>query len=125
MIGGTDIVLKVRSDAPAADVILRTVRRHWPQCLYEDADDEAVPVYSADGTWPPQLKSREFFLYRDEEAARSWDEYGAASENDNLMLHVILPHAVETSVQATLTLVCGEPVGEMGALIDDIRRQLE
>ena len=114
MIGGTDIVLEVRSGAMAAEAILRTVRRHWPRCVYQDADAEMVPVSLPDSEWPPQLRSRQFFIYRDEEVARSWDEYGAIPENDNLMLHVILPRwTADNSEPSTLTLVCGEPIGEM------------
>ena len=126
MIGGTDIVVEMRAGAPAARVILQTVRRYWPHCVYKDAADETVPVEMPDEAWPPQLRGRQFFLYRDEDAARSWDQHGAIPENDNLMLHVILPDAAAAySVPSRLTLVCGEPVGQIGAMIDEIRKELK
>ena len=92
MIGGTDVIMKRKPGVPAADAILRVVRRHWPDCLYQNTDEEGtarrLPVEGA----PPDL-AWEFFLHRDEESVRSWDEFGATPENGNTMLHVLIPPA--------------------------------
>ena len=40
MIGGSDKVLWVNENAPAADLILSAVRQHWPSFVFQDADDE-------------------------------------------------------------------------------------
>jgi hypothetical protein len=94
MIGGTDVVLWVRDDLPAADLILRTVRRHWPGFVFQDADDPNPPR-ALDTFVLPTPSGREFIVYRD----RRKPEAGLRS----------------------LTLVCGRLSGEMAKLIDDVR----
>src|SRR5262249_6183460 len=113
MIGGTDIICPVRSDIPIADVIFRTVRRYWPRYVFLNAE-ETGPFTPWAGAGLPRPSGREFFIYRDEEAARSWDEQGAVPENANTMLHVILPpERAPLPALAEVTLVCGELTGEM------------
>jgi hypothetical protein len=124
MIGGTDVILDVKPGVSAADVILRRVRRHWPACVYQDADDESEPFEPLGEIWPPTLKGNEFFLYRDEEAARSWDEFGATEENANLILHVLLPTGQADDDPHSVTIVCGEPVGEVKTLLAEVEEEL-
>src|SRR5437879_5940925 len=90
MIGGTDVMLEVQAGVPVSDVIFRAVRRHWPAYVYQNADDETTPFTRSPGAGLPKPTGREFFVYRDEQAALSWDEHGAIPENFNTMLHVIL-----------------------------------
>ncbi|HZK79430.1 MAG TPA: hypothetical protein VFC46_00145 [Humisphaera sp.] len=126
MIGGTDVVLEIGAGVRAADAILRAVRRHWPRCVYQNADDESAPFTPFEGDWPPQDVDREFFVYKDEEAARSWDADGATPENDNTMLYVIVPEKpADRTTVPTLTVVCGEPSGEVKAILDDIESSLK
>ena len=121
MIGGTDVELSIRADIPAADVILRTVRRHWPNFVLQDADDEATTDRSL-----PKPSGPEFFIYRDKQAALSWDEHGASSENFNTMVYVILgTEEPPGSNLRPLTLVCDAVVGEMRELIEDLERGFE
>jgi hypothetical protein len=119
MIGGTDVILEVSVGAPVADVVFAVVRRHWPNCVFQDAEDESAR-FEAPALWPPQLISREFFLYRDPQAARSWGEHGAAQDNHNLMLHAILPDEQDTMV----TLVCDAVGGELKKIIREIQTAL-
>ena len=121
MIGGTDVVLAVRPGVSPAEIILRVVHRYWPLCLYQNADDEGAPLPLPAGTTP--RLDPEFFLYRDEESARSWDEFGATPENQNSMLYVLLPNARSPEPQE-VTVVCGELVGEMTALMAEIEAEL-
>jgi hypothetical protein len=122
MIGGTDIICSVSPETPAVDVILRTVRRYWPHSVFQNADDP-TPFVPDNGQWPPHTPSREFFIFRDEQAARSWDELGADPENVNTMLHVLLP-GTEGKAPPSLTLVCDHLEGEMGAIVRDIQAGL-
>ena len=120
MIGGTDVVLWVREDLPASDFILRTVRRHWPDLVFQDADDPTLPSQSLHG-WLPQPSGREFFVYRDLPAALSWHEHGAIPENTNAMLHVILGNRRKPEAGLrSLTIVCGDLSGEMKSMIDEV-----
>jgi hypothetical protein len=125
MIGGTDIVLCVHEDIPTADVIFRAVRQHWPAFVFQNADDESAPFSPRTELWLPQPSGPEFFIYRDEQAARNWDEDGATPENANTMLHVILGKRRQPqSGLRSLTLVCGTLTGDMKVLIDDIRAEV-
>lgn len=125
MIGGTDVICAVRSDIPIADMIFRTVRRYWPQFVYQDADDETGPFTPHQGPWLPRPAGQEFFIYRDPKAARSWDRYGATPRNVNTMLYVILPREQGFVPTVTsMTIVCGELSGEMGELMQEIQMSL-
>ena len=122
MIGRMDIICPVSTKIPAADVIFRTVRRHWPHSVFQNAEDVA-PFVPDNGRWPPAPPSREFFIYRDKQAARSWDKLGADLENVNTMLHVLLPET-EGKAPTSLTLVCDQLEGEMEAIVRDIQAGL-
>jgi hypothetical protein len=122
MIGGTDVVLEVKPGVSPAEVICRVVGRHWPHCVYLNADDESAPLPLPKGTTPPGL-APEFFLHQDEESVRSWDEFGATPENRNTTLYVLLPKAGSPEPQE-LTVVCGELVGDMAALMAEIEAEL-
>ncbi|MEO6809384.1 MAG: hypothetical protein ABI353_09770 [Isosphaeraceae bacterium] len=124
MIGGTDLVFWIRDDVPAADVILRTVRRKWPDYVFQDADDPSMPSKSARG-WLPRPSGREFFIYYDLAAARSWHEDGATSENLNTMIYVVLGNRTRPAANLrSITIVCGELSGEMRALMDEIQMSI-
>jgi hypothetical protein len=122
MIGGTDVVLKARADFPVADLVLRTVRRHWPDFVIQDADDATRPFTPRNGVWLPKPTGREFFLYRDETAARNWDEFGATSDNGNSMLHVLVGRCPDAAgVLRSVTIVCDRVADDVAAIIEEIR----
>ncbi|MBI1914461.1 MAG: hypothetical protein HYS12_06940 [Planctomycetes bacterium] len=122
MIGGTDLICPVRSDIPISDVIFRVVRRHWPRYVFQNAD-ESGPFTPHAGPWLPRPSGREFFVYRDEESARSWEEHGAIPEILGTMLYVILPaeRSLLVPVATSVTLVCGELTGETGEVVQEIQ----
>src|SRR5437899_2528389 len=107
MIGGIDVVFWVPENMPASDVILRSVRRHWPGFVFQNAEDPA-PLPKTENHWLPEPSGREFFLYKDNDAAISWLENGAVPENLGTVLYVILGnrHQAELGLRS-LTLVCG------------------
>src|SRR5262249_23662827 len=128
MIGGTDVVFWVRDglQLEAADLILRTVRRHWPALTFQNANEEtATPLPNTDG-YLPKPTGREFFIYRDRQAALSWDEHGAIPENRNAMLHVLLgKRGQPDSDMKSLTLVCDELTPDMRSLIDEVKTGID
>ena len=63
MIGGSDKVLWVDEAAPAAELIVRAVRSHWPQYVFQNSDDDHATDPSQLPTLPAPT-GREFFLYR-------------------------------------------------------------
>ncbi|HLN31908.1 MAG TPA: hypothetical protein VK395_29525 [Gemmataceae bacterium] len=121
MIGGVDVVLWVRDDIPATDVIFRCVRHHWPKLVFQDAEEDSMPYSAQSSQWLPRPAGPEFFIYRDEEAARSWDAQGATPDNANTMLYVILGkrRQAKTGLKS-LTLVCGDLTGDMRRIVDEI-----
>src|SRR5438552_3464110 len=82
MIGGSDRVLWVDENAPAADLILRVARQHWPSFVFQDADEDQ-PLGAAKSAGLTQPAAREFFLYRSVEAAQDWLQSGATDNNKN------------------------------------------
>ena len=124
MIGGVDIVFWVPDEGAAVDAILRVVRRHWKDYVFQNADDPR-PSPRPPGNWLPTPSGRQFFLYRDDAAARSWNENGAIPENANTMLHVLVGNRWQPGTHfRSLTVVCDEVAGEMESLLDEIRMSL-
>ncbi|HEV3164273.1 MAG TPA: hypothetical protein VGZ22_09605 [Isosphaeraceae bacterium] len=120
MIGGIDLEFLVRGEVPVADIILRTVRRHWPEYIFENADDpEPAPLYPR---WPlPNPTGTEFFIYRDPRAAKSWARYGATKKNAGLMIHVLLGEQQNPPGEFhSMTIVVGDLSGEIKDIIDEV-----
>jgi hypothetical protein len=121
MIGGSDKVLWVDENAPAADLILRTVRQHWPSLVFQDAD-EAQPLDAAKSSGLQQPAGREFFLYRTAEAAQDWLQSGATDHNKNTLIHVILGNRRKPDVGLrSITLVGDDWTGELAPILADIQ----
>jgi hypothetical protein len=121
MIGGSDKVLWVDENAPAADLILRTVRQHWPIFVFQNANDDK-PLDAATSSGLTKPAGREFFLYRTAEAAQHWLQLGATDENKNTLIHVILGNRRKPDVGLrSITLVGDDWTGELAAILADIQ----
>jgi hypothetical protein len=120
MIGGSDIVLWVDENAPAAEVILRVFRQHWPDFAFQNADDDQPLAPSASGH--PQPSGREFFVYRTLAAAQEWLQSGATEANKNTMIHVIVGNRRKAdSGLRSVTLVGDDWTGELAAILMGIQ----
>ncbi len=121
MIGGSDKVLWVDENAPAADLILRTVRQHWPSLVVQNADEDQ-PVDAANSFGQAQPSGREFFLYRTAEASQEWLQSGATDSNRNTLIHVILGNRRKADLGLrSVTLVGDDWAGELAAILADIQ----
>ena len=121
MIGGSDIVLWVDETAPAAELILRVIRQHWPSVVFQNADDDQ-PLDTAKSSGLTQPVGREFFLYRTAEAAQDWLQLGATDDNKNTLIHVILGNRRKADVGSrSITLVGDEWTDELAAILEDIQ----
>jgi hypothetical protein len=125
MIGGSDVILRVRDDIPPEDVILRTVRNHWPQFVLQNAEEDHVRPRDPNGLLPVPA-GPEFFVYRDQIAADDWERNGARPENANLMLHILAFDKMATEVGFTsVTIVCDRVEGDVRTIIEEIRSNFE
>jgi hypothetical protein len=125
MIGGFDKVLWVDENAPAADLILRIVRRHWPNFVFQDAEEDQ-PLDAAKSSGLTHLAAREFFLYRDTEAAQEWLHAGATDNNKNTLIHVILGNRRKPELKLrSITLVGDDWTGELAAILADIQTSFD
>ncbi|MCI0684647.1 MAG: hypothetical protein L0Y71_21330 [Gemmataceae bacterium] len=125
MIGGCDQVLWVDEKAPAADVIVRAVRRHWPDFVFQNVDDDQ-PITPDSDLWLPSPTGREFFLYENAASAQGWLAQGATPENRNAMIHVILGNRRNAALGLrSITLVSGAWTGILDAILSSIRTDFE
>lgn len=119
MIGGTDILIEAREGFAVWDMILRTVLHHWPDCVYQNANDASGTIHQVMNAGISNPPSCEVFIYRDATAAQLWEEEGATEETANTMLHVIVGES--SSQVVPVTLVCDDLSGEMAAIVDEIQ----
>ncbi len=91
-LGGLDAILIAPTGECVGDLILRVCRRFWPDesSCFQDALDE-VNVFRLDDPWVwlKGTSSKEFFVYRDEEAVSAWED-GPTCNNANTMFHFII-----------------------------------
>ncbi len=121
---GVDVRLQTPDHDAAVDAILRIVRRHWPAVVVQNGDD-AEPLARRPDGFLVKPTQRQFFLYQDDAAYQAWAELGAVPENANTMLHVVLGRQLDRVKATSLTLVCDDLMGEMGAMVGEVRDALE
>jgi hypothetical protein len=121
MIGGSDKVLWVDENAPAAELILRVVRQHWPHFVFQNADEDQ-PLDAAKSSGLTQPTGREFFLYRTAQAAQDWLQSGATDRNKKTLIHVILGSRRKPDLGLrSVTLVGDDWMGESAAILAGIQ----
>jgi hypothetical protein len=121
MIGGSDKVLWVAEEAPAAELILRVVRQHWPRFVFQNADD-AEPMDATKSFGLPQPAGCEFFLYRTAEAAQDWLQSGATDDNKDTLIHVILGTRRKPDLGLrSVTLVGDDWTAELATILVDVQ----
>jgi hypothetical protein len=124
LIGGVDTVLTIPAQVRAADVILGVCLHHWPEgVLEDDYDGSMYPLAEAASRLPSRLE-QEFFVYRDDKAAKIWESEGATSTNVNTMLHFIISTPDKETALCEVTVVCDRLDESMQQLLSGLARQL-
>lgn len=123
-VGGIDIVLPAPANPRLGDVIVYACRRHWPRerCYFQDAlvEDEVHPLDDP-WVWTVGTTSREFFVYQNRKAVKSWED-GPTPKNVNTMLHFLVgePLASDPSL-VEVSLVCDKITPDIRRLVEDLR----
>ena len=91
-IGGIDIVIPT-NDAHAIDEALFAINKHWPECVYENANTGEYYNSMDEFTAVDEL-----FVYQNKKMRESWDSIGLCEENWNKMIHLIHSHGELTFV---------------------------
>jgi hypothetical protein len=87
MIGGTDIIIPVRDELDALDLVVRAVVRLWPDVVLEDGETgQVLPKYEGI-TFHGR---REILAFRDPEAARLWEEIGVDPSLEGTLVHFLV-----------------------------------
>ncbi len=90
MIAGIDRTFSISAGTVNAVAALRACMRHWPDSIYQNADDtDLLPIHRAILSRPGNLGS-EFFIFRDRQIAESWDNEGAIPDNQDSMIHFLI-----------------------------------
>ncbi|WP_437610718.1 hypothetical protein WMF20_03660 [Sorangium sp. So ce834] len=88
MIGGADIVLYGQTKAHDTDLLVRAIRTEWPNAVIQHADKEnGVPIREFHF---PVIGPAELIVYRDNASYQSWTSKGAAADNQDAMIHLIV-----------------------------------
>jgi hypothetical protein len=125
MIGGIDYIFTapLPSHGTLQEAALRFFRARWPECVVE-SDDASAPVSAADAeATATLLRSDELFFYTSPDAAKSWDEKGADTENTNQMVYAIFSPEND-SQECSVTAVIDEMTPEMEDLLEDFKEAL-
>ncbi|MEO6808368.1 MAG: hypothetical protein ABI353_04575 [Isosphaeraceae bacterium] len=126
IVGGSDLVLFAPSNAPVADLILGRIRRLWPDSQVQDVNEDARRSIRDPRVVIRGGLSKEFLIYRDQDAVDAWDRDGATLANLNTMLYFIIGDAsqIEEGLRE-VTLVCGEQTREVQQLVRDLEASFQ
>lgn len=113
MIGGRDIVIPTDLGALTLQRAVREVSRAWPRAIVEDA--VTGQVLSQD-EMDSLREEGELLVYKDDDAARQWAEFGA-----NEPLHGTLIHLIHHDGHLTV-VVDVPPSAEMEELVEHLTR---
>ena len=124
-IGGVDVLLLAPAAQSLGDIILRVCRWHWPEgrCIFQEVEE--IPWYPLDNgrVWQVGVRSRDFFVYKDEEAVAAWAD-GPTRSNVNTMLHFIIGDPLPDRPQIVeVALVCDRITPDVRRLGDDLSRR--
>lgn len=130
MIGGEDIVIH---GAPRPDdwgTIVRFMSYAWPEAIVEDANSgDVVPIGGSLaaplGIEEATARRRgEFFVYKNGQSLRSWEESGATEENGDDMIHFLMGPQTITCVVGHLDSPSAALVDQLCAMVERKRRGL-
>jgi len=118
VIGGEDAIIKTfdLERSSALDVCLKVLMRYWRHAVVQSGVSAVVYIrYGA----IPLGKETELMVYQDNEAFKSWSEFGALPNNRNRMVHVL------GYSDDSLTVVSDDlNAAEMKGLLRDIRQAI-
>lgn len=86
MIGGVDIEVPATERTVALDLCAKVMSRYWPSAVFDDAESGRRYVRFEE---VPFAGMRELLVYRDEQTAEKWDEWGAVPELEDSMVHFL------------------------------------
>jgi hypothetical protein len=111
MIGGADLVLHGQTKVHDTDLLVRGIRVEWPKAVIQHVDEEnGIPIREFRF---PVIGPAELIVYRDDASYKSWMFKGAAADNQDAMIHLIV-------VDDSVTLVVDRP----DSALADMAREL-
>lgn len=118
MICGNDTVIRTTSPPEIAEQILNLIRFEWNDMVIENADTGEEIAFVVPGF---QTLPQEFFVYRNAEMKKSWDDEGACNKNVNTMFHVLLqPQQVTVVVDDPSFPINRDVIGAARGLASDL-----
>jgi hypothetical protein len=117
MIGGTDVIFETARQGFDLRSILDAALEVWPDGFFQNADEEGVRQLTAVLADQGESATHEFFVYKDEASAESWDRDGWTEEHGNDMAHFLVVEDAPRPEMLQLTLVIGSATVETVRLI--------
>ena len=117
MVSGTDVIFETTRPGFDVGALLDAVLEVWPDGLFQDAEGEAVRPLPAALADQRTSEVREFFIYKDQSSADSWDKEGWTEQHGNDMAHFLVGEDGARPEILQLTVVIGSATGETVRLI--------
>ncbi|XXY51964.1 hypothetical protein WME91_12555 [Sorangium sp. So ce269] len=111
MIGGFEFEISGCSSRDDKDIMLRFLSAAWPAGVVETSDGRSV--MTARQAVRNGATTSQFFVYKDIDAKRSWDEYGLNDANCDKMISVIFEPGF-------ILLISDEEYSISGCLVSDL-----
>lgn len=116
MVSGRDAIFETPRQGFDVRILLEAVLNLWPDAQFQEADDEqAKPLAEA-----AIGNSREFFVYKNEAAATSWNDEGWTEQHENDLAHFIVQDDPTDRDRLHVTVVIGSVTEDTQRLLDDV-----
>lgn len=119
-VSGFDLTLSVERGLFDLRLMLEAIQDRWPRAVFQDANEDTVCSLASLLPDSGKLRSNEFFVYRDEDSAQSWNADGKSSPNSNSMVHFLIEDDRLPADRLQLTMVVDEVTPEMSELFTAI-----
>jgi hypothetical protein len=124
-IGGIDLILRATQEGFEPRLLLDPVFDLWPEAMFQDVEESGtlplMKVLAEDSL----LTTKEFFVYRDDQSARTWDQQGWTSGGTNNMVHFLIRDDPSRQEDLQITMVIDDLNDEMAGLYSSLTTSLQ
>src|SRR4051794_31450498 len=123
-VSGIDLTLETPRAGFERRLIPDLVLDRWPLAAFQGAEEETSRPLGELMADASEMTADEFFVYQDDDSARSWNQDGWTPENGERMIHFLIADSPSDADSLQITMVIGRFTPEMADLYSALDRAL-
>ncbi len=124
MVSGIDIQFEAERENFSVYRLMKVILTIWPESVFQDAEETEVQSVDAIRIETRLESSREFFVYKNQESAESWEKAGWTEAHGNDMIQFLITEDIAQPQIFLVNLVIDKATREMIVLLAAVRKAL-